>query len=104
HRFDSKPSSSSLLRSGLRPGFPIEAGVMPLAPVIGANVFNAANALGWRPDSPYADLRRIELMVPANGHHDSSLATHDRLNFGYVTHMKSSPNALLLSTRRAPVA
>jgi hypothetical protein len=33
----------------------------------------------------------------------SSLSTHERLSFGYVTHRMSFPNALLLSTRTAPV-
>jgi len=28
------------------------------------------------------------------------LTTHDPLTFGYVTHLKSLPNALLLSTRK----
>ena len=33
----------------------------------------------------------------------SSLATHDALIFGYVVNFASLPNALLLSTRTAPV-
>src|SRR4051794_28872997 len=102
----SKPSSSSRPRSGLRSGLPMLLGVTALVasrPGTGAYVRSAESAAGCRPDSPYAARSFRTLNDFGHGQNDSSLRIHDALTLGYATHLKSSPKALLLSTRSAPV-
>ncbi len=71
-------------------------------PVTGWNVRSAVNTSGWRPDTPNA-LRSLSVLMKPSFQNGSSLITHVPATLGYVARSKLSPNALLLSTRTAPV-
>src|SRR5579884_1326430 len=106
---DSKPSSVPSTRSGLRsafPGVPLVSTVALFGPATGDNVRSAELATGCWPEPPYAPRRRrLSMKLGRCARTDGcSLATHDRLAFGYVTQLAWLPNALLLSTRIATVA
>src|SRR3954464_10306673 len=104
----SKPSSVPSTRSGLRLGLPIWDGVrmlLPRGPATGASVCRAVFSDGCWPEPPYA--ARSRRLLSHEGRCcwiiGSSLTTYEPLIFGYVTHLTLLPNALLLSTRTAPV-
>src|SRR5438132_4483112 len=104
----SKPSSVPSTRSGLSdalPTVPVVSTVCPLGPATGLSVRSAVLTPGCWPDPPYA--ARNRRLSTNDGKCSftlgSSLATHDTLAFGYDAHPAWLPNALLLSTRTAPV-
>ena len=86
----SKPSSSSVLRSGRSAGFPYEEGTSPAPfwyPVLDVYSRAASKVPGCVPAAPYAPRsRRSPSTRGSSGtrsfQNDSSLKTHDALSFG----------------------
>src|SRR6185312_8614941 len=104
-RSDSNPASSSFPRSGFKfelPKPPAVNALVPPGPCTGRYDLSAENASGARPDSPYA-ARSLSELTNARCQNGSSLTIHEALTLGYVIHLNCVPNALLLSTRSAPV-
>ncbi len=101
----SKPTSYSRVRSGPSSGLPSWLGVTagcPSSAAIGSHVLTASNAPGAFPDSPTA-ARSFSVSHVSTGQKSWSERTYDALSLGYGWRPKSSPNALLPSTRSPAV-
>src|SRR5689334_3039209 len=102
---DSRPSSSSRVRSGPRSALPTWLGVtagLPSSPLVGSHVLTASNAPGALDDSPSAP-RSLSVSHHDDGNHAWSESTYETPILGSVWSPKSLPNALFPSTRTPPV-